>query len=144
MKLAKRLALFVAVFAAAGCTSPRLSVVTDVDSRSWERPADIILENTDTTTLRDVTIFLRSNRRFEADSLPLHLLILTPDSLRYEERLTLRPGRQQVSAALMAESEIPYRRRVIFRRAGQYRIIITPGQPIQGMEAIGINIVKSI
>ena len=38
---------------------------------------------------------------------------------------------------------LPYRRRIRFARTGDYCITVTPGRPVKGIEAVGINIVKS-
>ena len=46
-------------------------------------------------------------------------------------------------AALSREADLPYRRRIRFARTGDYCITVTPGRPVKGIEALGINIVKS-
>ena len=46
-------------------------------------------------------------------------------------------------AALSREADLPYRRRIRFARTGDYCITVTPGRPVKGIEAVGINIVKS-
>ena len=69
--------------------------MTDVNASGWDAPAAIVFTNTDTTTLRDMDLFLRYD-----DRLP-------------QVRPTVR---------------IP---------------VVTPGRPVKGIEAVGINIVKS-
>lgn len=123
--------------------SPHGAIVADVDAASWHAPAVIDLDNTDTTTLRDMDVFLRCNDLFAEDSLTMRIAVLTPDSLRCEEPLVLTVPHAHTPAAIARETVLPYRRRIRFARTGDYRITITPGRPVKGVEAVGINIVKS-
>lgn len=43
--------------------SPHGAAVTDVNALGWEAPATIVVTNTDTTTLRDMDLFLRYDDR---------------------------------------------------------------------------------
>ena len=128
---------------AIGCVSPHQSAVTDVNPIRWDRKAEIHMPNTDTVTLRDASIFLRCNDRFVEDTLTIRITTLTPDSLRVEEPFLLVIPRSESPAALMREVVVPYRRRILFTRSGDYRCIVTPTRPIRGIEAVGINIEKS-
>ena len=65
------------------------------------------------------------------------------DSLRYEEHVTLRPVPGRHPAALNRVCEWPYRTRVRLTDTGDYRVVIRPVTPQQGIEAVGINIVKT-
>lgn len=137
------LLVLLAALLAGGCVSPHGAVVADVDATSWHAPAVIDLANTDTTTLRDMDVFLRCNDLFAEDSLTVRIAVLTPDSLRCEEPFVLTVPHAHTPAAIARETVLPYRRRIRFARTGDYRITITPGRPVKGVEAVGINIVKS-
>ena len=132
-----------AALLATGCLSPHQSAVTDVDAASWREAAHLTLPNSDTTTLRDLELFLRCNDLFTEDTLTVRIAVVTPDSLRHEEPFGLVFPPAHTPAALTREADIPYRRRVRFARTGDYLITITPGRPVRGVEAVGINIVKS-
>ena len=112
--------------------------MTDVNASGWDAPAAIVFTNTDTTTLRDMDLFLRYDDRMDEDTLTVRIAVVTPDSLRHEEAFRLAPP-----AALSREADLPYRRRIRFARTGDYCITVTPGRPVKGIEAVGINIVKS-
>ncbi|WP_295939243.1 hypothetical protein [uncultured Alistipes sp.] len=137
------LAAIVSVSLSEGCISPHHAVSTDVDARAWSEPAVITLSNSDTTTLRDMALFLRCNDLFTEDTLTVRISVCTPDSLRHEESflLTIPPG--HTPAAVAREIDIPYRRRIIFTRTGDYRVTITPARTVKGIEAIGINTDKT-
>ncbi len=126
-----------------GCTSPYQSAVTDVPPRRWHETAEIRLENADSTTLRDADLFLRCNDRFAEDTLTVRIATLSPDSLRFEEPFLLAISRTGGPAALMREVVVPYRRRILLGRTGEYRIQITPTRPVRGIEAVGIRLCKS-
>lgn len=138
-----QLLLIAAGLSLCGCMSPHQATATDVNPLLWEGTAEIGFDNTDTLSLRDVSLFVRSNDRFAGDTIPLQIVFITPDSLRFEERFTLCAPRTEVAAALMSETQIPYRLRVQLAREGHYRMQITPLYPVRGIEAIGIHIVKS-
>ena len=127
----------------AGCTSPYQTAATDVNPAGWEQTAELRLENADTVTLRDLRLFIRCNESFTADSLPLQVMVLSPDSLRYEEHVTLRPVPGRHPAALNRVCEWPYRTRGRLTDTGDYRLVLRPGPPPQGLTAVGINIVKT-
>ena len=48
-----------------------------------------------------------------------------------------------IVAALNRVCEWPYRTRVRLTDTGDYRVVIRPVTPQQGIEAVGINIVKT-
>ena len=129
--------------AAGGCGSPYQTSAADVNSRRWEGPAGIRIENADTVTLRDAAIFLRYNDRFTEDTLTVRITTLSPDSLRFEEEFLLAIVRTDTPAALQPETLIPYRRRIRLLREGGYRILVTPVRPVRGVEAVGVRLAKS-
>lgn len=118
-------------------------MATDVDVTAWSAPATIIQSNADTTTLRNIDLFLCCNDRFREDSITVRIAVRTPDSLRFEEAFRMViPRATTTPAALKREIAIPYRRDVRLLCSGNYRITITPERPIRGVEAVGISIVK--
>lgn len=135
--------MVLAALFATGCGPHTQSEAVDVDAGMWNAPAVIELANTDTVTLRDLHLFVRCNERFEADSLPLRVMLLSPDSLRFEERFVLRTERSELPAARSRVCEAPFRSRVVLPDTGRYRLVIAPATPQRGIEAVGINIVKT-
>lgn len=126
-----------------GCLHPTQAVMADVDLYGWHEGAVVEVENGDTATLRDLSLVIRSNRSFRADSLRLELFVETPDSMQFTETVVFPVHHPRRAAALRTVDEIPYRRRVVLNRPGTYRITLTPVVPVEGIEAVGINIVKS-
>lgn len=128
---------------AVSCLSPHGAFVTDVDAVAWSEPAEIELTNRDTTSLRDMELFLRCNKNFAEDTLTVRIALLSPDSLRYEEpfRLVIPPLR--TPSSLQSEANIPYRHRIQLSRSGTYRLSVTPLREVRGVEAVGINLTKS-
>ena len=112
------------------------------DPVSWKDPAGIVLANADTTSLRDLTLFLRCNDRFAEDTLTVRIAVTTPDSLRSEELFLLAIPRTPSPAALVREAAVPYRRAIRLGRTGDYRFTVTPTRPIRGVEAVGLTIRK--
>lgn len=136
-------AVFAAALAGGGCITPTRSCATDVDAAAWSTPAEILLPNTDTLALQDIVLFLRCNDRFDEDTLTVRIAVRTPDSLRHEEPFTLVVSRTDTPAALMRVAKIPYRRHVLLARQGDYRVSITPTRTVCGIEAVGIDLVRT-
>ena len=156
MRTACRTALAATAFLAAGCVSPHGAVATDVNSASWRDSAPITLANADTTTLRDIALFLRwwdeqgQNRSLSVEQsastveiTTIHIRVRTPDSRQHEEPFVMVIPPAHTPAAISREADIPYRRRVLFDRTGDYHLTITPCRPVEGVEAVGIHIAKS-
>ena len=132
-----------AALLAGSCVSPHQSAVTDVTPARWDSRAEIRLPNADTVSLRDAVIFLRCNDRFAEDTLTVRIRVRTPDSLQHEEPFVMVIPPAHTPAAISREADIPYRRRVLFDRTGDYHLTITPCRPVEGVEAVGIHIAKS-
>ena len=143
MRAAYRTALAAAALLAAGCMSPHGAVATDVISASWSDPAPLTLANADTTTLRDVNLFLRAPVGVALYWRSVRRGPPTPDSLQHEEPFVMVIPPAHTPAAISREADIPYRRRVLFDRTGDYHLTITPCRPVEGVEAVGIHIAKS-
>lgn len=128
---------------AISCSRPTQAVMEDVDPYGWNRAVSVRIENGDTLTLRDLSLVVRSNRHFRSDSLRLKLTLHAPDSSHYTEQVAFVMNHPHRPAALRLVDEVPYRRRVILSQFGGYRFTITPTEPIRGVEAVGLNIVRS-
>lgn len=145
-RVARHIAAFVAIatgLLAGGCSAPQQAIAVDVDPNGWSHQARLILPNTDTTTLRDITFFVRCDQRLSEDTVTLRIAFQTPDTLHYEESFRLFIPRNTTPAALTHEVVVPYRYQVRFPRIGTYLMTLTPTHEVCGIEAIGINIVKS-
>lgn len=117
--------------------------MTDTPVRGWREAVGITIDNSDTTTPRDLFLLVRRNGNFMGDTLSLAVDTFTPDSLHFCERADFPVLRTRRAAALRDVVRIPYRRRAILRRQGCYRIAFTPLGPVDGIEAVGIDLVKS-
>lgn len=115
-------------------------VMADVDINDWNEEASISYTNKQTESNYDLSIMLHVNRRFKAKELELEITTMTPDSLRYSERVTLpvRFSWEQTSSAT-SDIDIPYRQSVTLRCEGEYKMVITPLQSVVGVEAAGVN-----
>lgn len=131
------------VWLAVGCTTPYRSVVADVDAGNWCEPAELILPNVDTLDCYDWQLFVRNDERIAADTFTVRIAVVTPDSLRFEEPFFVRLPAQSVPAAVLRETLIDYRRKVRLFRSGDYRLTVEPVRPLRGIEAVGIQTVKS-
>lgn len=126
-----------------GCMSPHQAVVTDVNALAWCDSAAVAIRNNDTLAMRELRILVRSNEAFDGDTLTLRIATLSPDSLRYEESLTIRIPHPPKAASLRREADVLYRRDVVLADTGIYRFTFTPTRPVRGVESVGIHIVNN-
>lgn len=127
-----------------GCFQPTQAVMCDVDIYGWNESAVVNTENGDTTTLRDIEIVIRANRNFRLDTLHLKVRVLRPDLSFYDQEVKLPIRHRRRPASLRLIDQIPYRRRVVLSMEGTYCFNLKPVGIVEGVEAVGINIVKSL
>ena len=120
------------------CLAPQPAEMATTDAHCWESGAQVEIANTDTLSLRRLSIAIRTNSRFSEDTLPLTIEVIAPDSTSFQEQYTLLTAEIESSALVMQSSAIPYRERVCLSQSGNYRFIITPRTAIKGVEAVGI------
>lgn len=130
-----------------GCGKRAVCLSADTDPRGWEAGEDAVVgyENRDTVSLRDLSVFIKHRKDFskQVDSIVLNVAVISPDSLVFNEAVTVFPtsgGHRGYS-----ESKHIYRRRVRFPREGTYKFAVshTAARPIEGVAAVGIEITKS-
>ncbi len=137
-------ALMAVLFLGSSCTvKPRISSAADTGG-AWDGEVRILFANDDSLACGDMNLFLRCNDRFHEDTLSVRITLHTPDSLRHAEDLQLVfPASESTPAALVREVVIPYRRDVQLGRCGEYTISVAPSRRVEGVESVGINLVKS-
>lgn len=114
--------------------------MTDVDSGSWEDTATVRFDNTDTASLYDLSVVLHVSPSFDCEQVSLNVEILSPDSMRLTEDVTLATAVLEASdKASGRDVEAPYRRSVRLQSKGCYTISITPREPVVGVEAAGVT-----
>ena len=134
-------AMLAVMLCIAGCSNERnIVVMTDVDIAKWEEPKSVTLKNDIGKCRGELTIVMHINRYFKAKEVELEIVCRTADSLRLSEKIVSRPTVEWPAAAVHSiDVEIPYRHNVEMRRAGDYTYTITPLQPLQGVESVGIS-----
>ena len=132
--------IFCATLILCACNiEPDKVVMCDVHRASWRDAATIAYDNTSIERC-DMSVMLHINRSFKAEEVELQITMLTPDSLRYTEQVTLPIKLNDKRGAMAAtDVELPYRHNVELRRKGEYVWQITPVEEITGVEAVGIS-----
>lgn len=140
MRLSLKSILLGATALISACSvQPDMVVMSDVNNSDWSEMATLSYDN---RTLKecDMSILLHVNRHFEQQSVSLQITMLTPDSLRYTEQVTLNVEQQPQRPSMAAtDVELPYRRNLHLKHKGVYVWQITPAQSIEGVESAGIK-----
>ena len=111
-----------------------------VDPDCWERSVSIFYENEDTESLHNLSVALRYNNDFEADTLSVVVHTSLPDAHQFREQFMLSLKRDYSSAAVTASELVPYRDSSLLSQIGCYIFTITPCRAVKGIEAVGIGI----
>lgn len=133
--------LLAAAMTATACDAPHHSVATDIRG-AWEHSAEVVMNNADTATERDILLFLRYDGRCREDSLTLDITTYTPDSLKTREQVTLRMMAHAHKSPVSEEYAQLYRRKAVLRDTGNYRFVLRPTRTVKGVTAVGLHIVK--
>lgn len=139
MSIAKHIIAVAVAAIFTACLAPQNATMVGVDVRLWSNEASVKVENNDTLSLRNLNIAVRYNDNFKATELPLKIVIIAPDSSRYEEIIKL-PLHHPTTALTVATTEsLPYRSKVQLSQRGSYYISFEPLRQIRGVEAIGVE-----
>lgn len=125
-----------------GCTSVYTDRVADVDPRGWrtDAPATITFLNGDTAAMYDMVLLVRVDNTFSSRTLPVVIRTITPDSVRFEEKLNLPLKPPTILKDDFYEAVIPYRSDMTLGRTGKYTFeISTRADGISGIWGIGIS-----
>lgn len=110
--------------------------VKDFENSQWSAPEDFYYDNSDTLSRRDISLVVRYDKGYVADSVAMTILTISPDSLVFEEPFTLHIPR--LGNLRPEEQSFVYRSNVLLARSGRYLFRLTPLAPVEGIESIGI------
>ncbi len=110
--------------------------VKDFESHQWSASEDFYYDNSDTLSRRDISLVVRYDKGYVADSVAMTILTVSPDSLVFEEPFTLHIPR--LGNLRPEEQSFVYRSNVLLARSGRYLFRLTPLAPVEGIESIGI------
>ncbi len=145
--MTRRIATYLAVAAATallaiGCAKPVESVVCHVNPNKWSAAAIVEYNNLDTLSMRDISFFARCNTSFERSELPVTIRIEAPDSTYCVEEVVWRFDSERAPMPTVATKQVGYRKDCQLKQQGRYTFAITPSEPAEGIEAVGLIIDK--
>ncbi len=134
-----------AAFAASlcGCTADVSSAVTAVNPAGWKtgQTHTLVYRNSDTAAVRDISVLVRRESGRAGPDMEVRLEVVTPDSARFADTLTvpLRSGHE--AAGRYELSSVPYLTGARLNRAGDYtfRFTLVSPEVRKGIWAIGIE-----
>ena len=108
----------------------------DTEAKTWSKSEKFKYENSDTLHRRKILITVRYDGDYVADSVPLKILTISPDSMVLEEDFTLHIP--HLADMRPEEHTFVYRSNVLLKRSGEYRFRLTPLEPIDGIASVGL------
>ena len=132
--------LTVVTIAFCSCVAPQNAEMVNVDALSWGDAESITYNNSDTLSQRDLNIAIRYNNDFKQVVLPLKIEVMTPDTLYFTDTVELHLQHPSTAGAVATTESVPYRKRVLLDKSGDYTFSFKPLSEVKGVEAIGIEI----
>ncbi|MBQ2142914.1 MAG: hypothetical protein II204_07160 [Alistipes sp.] len=124
---------------AVSCNEQQHSIeMHDMEECVWSGTEEFTYDNADSLSKRDISIVVRYGTGYVADSVCLHILAISPDSMVTEEPFTLRIPR--IKEVRPEEQTFIYRRNVVLSRKGEYHFRLTPDSLVEGISSIGIMV----
>ena len=121
------------------CNQPNHKVeMHDMEECVWATAEEFVYNNSDSLSQRDISIVVRYGSDYVADSVAMHILTISPDSMVVEEPFTLRIPR--IKEVRPEEQTFIYRRNVVLSRKGEYLFRLTPDSLVEGISSIGIMV----
>ena len=102
----------------------------------WEEAEEFVYDNSDTLLRRNISINVRYDGDYVAESVPIKILTISPDSMVLEEDFTLHIP--HLADMRPDEHTFIYRSQVLLKRRGEYRFRLTPMEPVEGIASVGI------
>ncbi len=132
-------AMMVITAVATSCNQPNHKVeMHDMEACVWSTAEEFVYNNSDSLSQRDISIVVRYGNDYVADSVAIHILTISPDSMVVEEPFTLRIPR--IKEVRPEEQTFIYRRNVVLSRKGEYHFRLTPDSLVEGISSIGIMV----
>lgn len=140
MKMGLRIVALFLAMAMCSCLAPQNTQMVGVDMQSWSSAESIIFNNSDTLSLRNINITLRYNDNFKLASLPLKVVVTTPDARNFEEEIVLTLHHPRTALTVATTESLPYRADVVLSQKGLYTFSFEPQSAVRGVEAVGIEL----
>ena len=132
-------AMIIITAVATSCNQPNHKVeMHDMEACVWSTAEEFVYNNSDSLSQRDISIVVRYGSDYVADSVAMHILTISPDSMAVEEPFTLRIPR--IKEVRPEEQTFIYRRNVVLSRKGEYHFHLTPDSLVEGISSIGIMV----
>ncbi len=138
-----RIIVAVVAIAFCSCLAPQNAKMVCVDMQSWSSAESVAYDNSDTLSLRNLNIAVRYNDNFKQATLPLRIVITTPDARIFEEIVELQVHHPNTALAVATMESLPYRSDVLLNQQGTYTFSFEPQSAVRGVEAVGIEILSN-
>ncbi len=125
-------------FCLASCVSGYEVVAADVPPAGWNEPVTLLYSNTDTLTLKDVSLTLRHS--VEVSPSEGDFLVETVSPSKAGSYSTIRMKLDSpVSGNNLYETSVPLRGGVRLSETGDYVFTVTPLQDMRGVWSVAID-----
>ena len=136
------IALVAALVVATGCGS-RGKNICHVNPTSWAKGAVVTIDNVDTTHLLDIEFFVKHNADFNLKTLPVIIRSIAPNGLECLEQAFWVFDEYDATATTASFQKIGYRTTCLLDQVGEYKFIISPMEPVRGVEAVIATVQRS-
>ena len=129
----------VMMLAAAGC-APKDKSICYVNPDNWSEPATVVADNVATDVLLDVVFNVRCNADLNLRILPVVIRTIAPNGLECIEQAFWTFGENDGPAAVASLQRVCYRSTCLLDQVGEYKFVVSPREPVRGIEAVIVNV----
>ncbi|MCD7963044.1 MAG: gliding motility lipoprotein GldH [Rikenellaceae bacterium] len=130
--------LVILMFAA--CSREKNLYFTGIDSSGWDssEPAYIFFDNSDTVSVRELTIFVRTTELFKYDKINLTVETMDPGRVYFTDTISIN-----IIHGNSGDTEVIYRSNVRLMKQGEYRVKfnhLLPETEVSGISGLGVKV----
>lgn len=131
----------VALLAVACSERPVGAVVTDTPRTEWsaEEVAELCYTNNDTLSLHNLAVVARWEAAHAEEALPLRIEVQSPSGATFGGEVVLTPSDKHRGGSFV-EFSAAWIEDACFVEVGDYRFLLTPCQPTDGVWNVGVRV----
>lgn len=140
-RFVKKLFLFLFVFI--GCSQIKRDViVADIDGYYWKNGVDLVFENNDSLSMRDVLFIFRYDNMFEYNDVKVLFSVTSPRGDSFQDTLMfdLKHDGTSIERAFVTDFECVIINNAVFDTCATYYFNIKPlmKEPLIGVVSVGV------
>ncbi|MBQ8272435.1 MAG: hypothetical protein IJZ09_05480 [Tidjanibacter sp.] len=130
---------FVALVAVSCSERPVGAAVADTPRAEWCDAVEVCYDSDDTLSLHNLAVVARCEAAHAKELLPLRVEVQSPSGANYAGEVVLTPSARHTGGSFV-EFSADWIEDACFGEVGDYRFLLTPCQPTDGVWNVGVRV----